>query len=235
MNTRIAKRSIKYWLLVMPVVILAPLSTAFAQKNVYEVGDVNLPGSRVYIHVDKTGLGHEHAVEGRLSSGTLNLNESQGKLVFAMNTFNADTTTARKYIGLSGATDAGTRKKVNANMLGSDVLDVRRFPTATFKVTKVTPLKQKSRRGLPQYQIDGRFTLHGKTRPIRFVADTESQKGWLHVRGAFSILQTDYGITPFSTALGAIGVANKLTIWGDLWVAEQKQVQVSKSNNGSTN
>ena len=37
--------------------------------------------------------------------------------------------------------------------------------------------------------------------------------------GNFSLLQTDYGIKPFTTALGAIGVADRLTIYGDLWVA----------------
>jgi len=152
-----------------------------------------------------------------------------------MNTFTADTNAARKYVGLSGTTDAGTRSKVNSNMRGSDVLNVRRYPTAKFQVKSVSPLKQKSRRGLPQYQIEGDFTLHGKTQTIRFVADSEAKDGWLHVRGGFAILQTSYGITPYSTGLGTIGVADKLTIWGDLWVAEQKQAQAVQTTGGSQN
>jgi hypothetical protein len=201
-----------------------------SSQKVYQTGDVHLKQSRVYIHVGKTGFGHEHAVEGQLSSGTLKLNEAEGELVFAMKTFTADTNAARKYIGLSGTTAAGTRSKVNANMRGRHVLNVGRFPTAKFKVKSVSPLKQKSRRGLPQYRIEGDFTLHGKTRLIRFTADAAAKDGWLHVRGGFSILQTNYGITPYSTGLGTIGVANKLTIWGDLWVAEGEQVQADRTD-----
>jgi hypothetical protein len=41
----------------------------------------------------------------------------------------------------------------------------------------------------------------------------------MRLQGSFSILQSDYGITPFSKALGAVGVADRLTISGDLRVA----------------
>lgn len=188
----------------------------------YQEGELYLAGSRVYIHVGKTGFGHEHAVEGRLKSGVLHLSgATPSELNFDMTSFVADTPAARKYLGLAGTTDAGTQKKVNANMLGKDVLNVQRFPTATLKVTKIFAQPQQSERGFPQYKIEGNFTLHGVTKPVSFVADVENKKGWLHLRGAFSILQSHYGIEPYSTALGTIGVADQLTIWGDLWVAER--------------
>ncbi|MCA9116164.1 MAG: YceI family protein [Planctomycetaceae bacterium] len=185
-------------------------------------GDCHLGSSRVYVFVGKTGFGHEHAIEGRLKSGALHLSDrpASGRLVFDMTSFAADTPGARKYIGLAGVTDPETQKKVNANMLGPDVLDVRRFPAAGFMLTAVTPLQQQSRRGLPQYQLDGQFTLHGVTRPVRIVAETETKGTWLHLRGSFAIRQTDFGITPFSTAFGAVGVTNDLRIYGDLWVAQ---------------
>ena len=185
-------------------------------------GDINLAASRVYIHVGKTGLGHEHAVMGSFQSGSLKLgaNANAGALVFDMQTFDADSDHARRYIGLPGSTDAGTRDKVNANMLGGAVLDVQQFPTATFQITSAKLVADKSGRGLPQYQLDGQFTLHGQTQNIAILADVEEKKSWLHLRGSFSILQTDYGITPFSKAFGAIGVADKLDIWGDFWIAK---------------
>ena len=43
--------------------------------------------------------------------------------------------------------------------------------------------------------------------------------GFVHLHGKFTILQTDFGITPYSKAFGTIGVADSLTIWGDLWIA----------------
>lgn len=184
-------------------------------------GAVQLESSRVYVHVGKSGLGHEHAVVGALRSGTVHLNatEGAGELVFDMRSFSADDDPARRYIGLQGSTDAATRQQVNANLLGPAVLNVARFPTATFRIASATRLPQKSRRGLDQYELSGDLTLHGVSRPIKVVADAESQEGWIHLRGGFSILQSQFGIKPFSTALGAVGVADRLTIWGDLWIA----------------
>ncbi len=187
-------------------------------------GGLSLQHSRTYVHVDKTNfLGHEHAVEGRLKSGTLHLSgdPSFGELVFDMASFDVDTPAARKYIGLPGTTDNATKSKVTANMRGADVLNVRRYPTAKFVVKSIAPLKAMSRRGLPQYQIDGEFTLCGQTRPIKMTADAEQKGDWLHLRGGFSIQQTQFGMTPFSVGLGAIGVADRLKIWGDLWVANR--------------
>jgi hypothetical protein len=43
--------------------------------------------------------------------------------------------------------------------------------------------------------------------------------GWWQLRGAFRIRQTDFGIQPYTKLLGAIGVADVLTIYGDLYIA----------------
>ncbi len=189
-------------------------------------GDVELGHSHVYIRVDKkNSVGHVHAIVGQLKSGNLNLKAAAdpsippGTLVFDMTSFDADTKEARKYIGLEGDIDEGTRKEVNQNMLGKTILDVRSHPTATFVAKKIAKLDQKSSRGLPQYDISGDFTLHGTTKPINFTVDVEEVKGWYRVRGAFAILQTQFGIKPFTKAFGVIGVADKLDIYGDLIVA----------------
>lgn len=188
-------------------------------------GQVELKHSRVYIRVDKARVGHVHAVMGQLASGQLNFRAAEdvqlepGRLVFDMRSFDADGEAARKYLALEEAVDEGTRKQVNENMLGKSVLDVRTYPTATFACTKITRLATTSHRKLPQYQLQGQFTLHGTTRPVEFTVDVEEVKGWWRVRGAFAILQSDYGIKPFTKAFGVIGVADKLDIYGDLIVA----------------
>ena len=184
-----------------------------------EPGQVELKSSRVYVFVGKTGLGHEHAVIGTLKSGELHFGKDKdaGKLEFDMRTFTADTPDARRYVGLKGETDRATQQKVNANMLGPQVLNVASFPTAT--LDNVSVKKQRDlKEGAAEYLIEGDFTLHGVARRIRFTALDEPKKGWHHLRGRFTIRQTDFGITPFSTALGAVGVADELTIFGDLWV-----------------
>jgi polyisoprenoid-binding protein YceI len=109
-------------------------------------------------------------------------------------------------------------------MLGAAVLDVSRYPTATFTIHSLTSLAQSSSRGLPQYQLAGDFTLHGVTRPLSMNADAEQQGGWTHLRGQFTMLQSAFGITPFSKAFGAVGVSDQLTVYGDIWIAKDRQV-----------
>ena len=188
-------------------------------------GQVELAHSRVYMHVGTNGLGYEHAVVGKLASGELHLSAAEnpeqdpGKLVFDLRTFEADTDAARKYIGLGIDPDQHQRQQVTETMLGPDVLNVDKFSLATFIIMRVTKLKTASPRGLPQYEIAGDFRLHGTTRPIQFTVDVDVVKGWLRVRGAFAILQTQHGIKPLNKLFGAIAVADKVDIYGDLIIA----------------
>ncbi len=203
--------------------LLTRTTTAAEPKKVLGPGEVDPRISRAYIFVGKTGLGHEHAVVGAVRSGKINLGATKdaGEVVFDMRTFNADTPEARQYIGLQGTTDASTRQQVNANMLGASVLDVGRFPTATFKISSAVSSPVPNRNGKTQYLLDGKFTLHGVTQPLKMIAEMEEVQQKVHLRGAFSILQTSFGIRPFSKAFGAIGVTDQLTIHGDLWLGKK--------------
>ncbi len=186
-------------------------------------GKVNTDFSRVYIFVDKSGLvGHQHAVEGKLASGELFQAASrEGTLVFDMQSFNADTPQAKKYLGLENVVDEATRKKVNENMLGAEILDVKKYSTAKLEHVAIRPKSTMSKRQLPEVLLIGDFTLHEKTRRIEIPCDLEVKDGWHHLRGSFKILQSNYGIKPFSKMLGAVGVADELVIYGDIWVVPE--------------
>jgi YceI-like domain len=187
-------------------------------------GDVELANSRVFTFVGATGFGHEHGVEGRLVSGNLQLGAHQnaGELVFDMKSFDADTPAARKYVGLQGESDDATRKEVNDNRLGADVLDVAKFPTAKFVIQSALSYNGGKPGSPPQYLLDGRFTMHGVTKHLRILAQAEESNGMIPVRTRFDVLQSQFGITPFSKLLDAIGVADKLTIYGDAWIDGRK-------------
>ena len=193
-----------------------------AEQPVLRPGQIDLDRSRVYIHVGKKGLGHEHAVEGRVKSGHIDIQAQQdvGKIAFDMTSFVADSDEARKVVGLKGATSSSTQQQVTKNMLSADVLDVARHPTALFVIKSRQAKKLKS--GDRVYELEGDFTLHGTTHAIKIRARPsnllDKENRW-RLEGDFEILQTDYGITPYSTGLGAIGVADKLRIHGDIWVA----------------
>jgi polyisoprenoid-binding protein YceI len=137
--------------------------------------------------------------------------------------FVADTDAARKYVGLEGSTSASTRRQVSKNMLGADVLDSRKFPTATFQIESA--LHKKTKQGKPVVELKGELTLHGKARPLTLYAHPSQKEGSWNLRGDFSIRQTDFGITPYSAALGTVGVADQLKIFGDLWIAGDETTQ----------
>jgi polyisoprenoid-binding protein YceI len=192
-----------------------------AQKASLGPGDINVGASRVYIFVDKTGFGHQHAVAGRIREGNLRIaGRSAGRIVFDLRSFIADTPEARRYIGLKGEMDGKTQQDVTANMLAADVLDVSRFPTATFDVDSLQPIEARGGSGKVQYRVDGEFKLHGAKRPLRFVADGIQERGYLHLKGSFRLRQTEYRIRPFQKALGAVGVADVLTVYGDIWIKQ---------------
>jgi polyisoprenoid-binding protein YceI len=196
---------------------LSAASIGWAQQS----GQVDIERSRAYVRIGATGLGHEHGAEGRLKSGRLVLgaNMDAGELVFDMKTFVTETAASRRYVGLSGESDASTAAKVTANMLGGEVLDVAKYPSATFRVRSSLALAKRQPNDPQSYQLDGELTLHGVTRPLRLDAVAEEISGLVHLRGQFSVRQTQFGITPYSKAFGAVGVADELKIWGDLWIA----------------
>jgi polyisoprenoid-binding protein YceI len=117
----------------------SPVKSSVAPKKAHASGDLHLEKSRVYAHVGKMGLGHEHGIVGQLKEGTIHLAGKQagGTLVFDMTTFDADGDAARKYVGLEGSIDPATRTKVNASLLGEGVLHTTKFPTATFDIRSI--------------------------------------------------------------------------------------------------
>ena len=229
-----ASWSVKFLQLVCLLLTQLASQVFAAGGGLDEQGNVDLQASRVYVFVGKTGLGHDHGVEGRLKSGqvTLGATESAGRLEFNMQSFDADTDAARRYVGLQGSTDAGTRRQVNDNMKGAAVLDVQRHPTAVFEIASAQAVVAAGKggpQGLPQYDLSGKFTLHGRTAPLRIRVTVEEKDGRTHLRGSFTILQTTYGIRPYSKAFGAVGVADRLTIHGDVWLKSAATAATTES------
>lgn len=187
-------------------------------------GDILLEPSRAYIFVGKSGFGHEHAVAGKFRSGNVRLGADQdaGQLVFEMASFEADPDYARKFIGLEGTSDLETQRKVTANMLGSDVLDVTQFPTAEFRIASARLLGSQSKRKLPVYELMGDFTLHGVTKPLRVLTEVEQMQDRVRLMGSFVMLQSNFGMKPFSKGFGMVGVSDELRIYGDIYISNRE-------------
>jgi polyisoprenoid-binding protein YceI len=198
------------------------------KKPPLKPGQIDIEKSRVYVRVGKKKLGHEHGVEGKIKSGSIDLvaKKNLGEIVFDMTSFLADTDEAREHVDLEGSIDESTREKVTETMLGPAVLDVEQFPTAKLKI-KSREVRKNGDEG-EAVVLSGDFTLHGKTRPLTFEVRVEPGDGQRSIRGEFKILQTDFGITPYKAALGAVGVADELRIWGDIRVAGEEPPKTNK-------
>lgn len=198
-----------------------PPAAPAAQAPSPPPGEVDTDGSRIYVFVGKTGLGHDHAIVGRLVSGRVILDAPQnaGQLVFDMPSLLADTPEARKVLGLTGETDASTRKQTTENMLGPDVLDVARHPTATFDIESAIRSRRPVNGAKPTVDLVGTFTLHGVARKVVIPAEVGAAGRLLRLIGSFRIKQTDFGMKPYKKLGGVVGVADELVIHGDIRIA----------------
>jgi hypothetical protein len=199
---------------------------AQAQQKVWVPGEVNSGSARIYVRVFKTGMGHEHAVVGLVKEGVIHLGATRnaGRVVADLTSFSADPDYARKVLRLPGETDPDTQKKVTANMLGADVLDVLKFSTATGTIDSARLLQQPSTNGLPQYLLEGELTLHGVTKKMSVVVEAVEQNGWVRLRGHVSLRQSDFGMAPYTAMLGAIGVADQLELYGAADIVKENNI-----------
>jgi polyisoprenoid-binding protein YceI len=76
-----------------------------------------------------------------------------------------------------------------------DVLGAKKHPQVTFRSTRVTPAGD-------GFRVEGDLTLHGTTRPIAADVKREGDR----LRAEVKLHQPDFGIKPYSAALGALKV-----------------------------
>lgn len=108
-------------------------------------------------------FGKKVFVDNYSHKGTINLSKGAlivdgGKLTGGM--LEADMTSIKD----TDLTDAGKNARLVGHLKSDDFFGVEKYPTATFKITKVTP------KGGNQYDLTGDLTLKGKTNPITFPA-----------------------------------------------------------------
>jgi polyisoprenoid-binding protein YceI len=102
----------------------------------------------------------------------------------------------------------------DAHLKSADFLDAEKYPTITFKSTKVTP------EGEGESSIAGDLTIHGVTKPVVLKVEGPTGEGkdpWGNIRMGASattkIKRSDFGLT-WNAALetGGIMVADELKI-----------------------
>jgi len=103
--------------------------------------------------------------------------------------------------GLSEAARAGTRN----NMLRAEVLDGDRYPAIVVRAGSLGGSWDRP-------TVAASVTLKGVTRSIDVPLSITRTDHEIYARGAFRVLQSDFGITPFSIGGGAIAVGDAVEI-----------------------
>lgn len=199
-------------LAILAAVLAAPLS-ATAEPLTYTL----VPGKcRFVALVTKAGLGaglaHDHVVVARTLSGAVTLDPGDPTrtamdITVDARTLEADPPALRKLYGLEGELSDEDRSKVTSNMRGPDQLSTGRHAQIRFRSTRVSAAKQAG-----HYKVTGQLTLRGVTREVVLVVKARIVEGVLKGSGRLSILQSDFGIEPYSAGLGLIKVSDRVTL-----------------------
>lgn len=96
---------------------------------------------------------------------------------------------------------ADDARKIERNA-ADDVLAASRFPTVTFRSTKV------ARDGAERARVEGTLTLHGATRPLAFDVAADGDL-W---RAELVLDVRDYGIKPYSAMFGTLRVKAEVRV-----------------------
>lgn len=156
-------------------------------------------------------LGHNHVMSSKSLAGRVWMQSqfaaSGFELSFPVADLIVDDPDARRAAGsdfpadIPAADKEGTRK----NMLRAEVLDGERYPRVEVKSAKVDG-------SLQAPQITARITIKDASRDVVVPVVAAIDGDRLTASGEFEILQTDFGIKPFSVGLGALEVKDRLLV-----------------------
>ena len=176
---------------------------------------VDADHSEVRFLVYKAGalsaFGHDHTVDAHGFKGEVYLASSFADSSFALTLpvkdFQVDDPASRQAEGADFATkpSANDVKGTTANMLGPGTLDAAKYPDITIQSVKVTGSESKA-------EATVRITLHGSARDLKLPFTLSRAGDTLTASGEFELRQSEFGITPFSAAGGALQVADVIKV-----------------------
>jgi polyisoprenoid-binding protein YceI len=199
-----------------------PAPSAVQDATIY---DVDAEKSTLHVLVYRGGalarLGHNHVMsvrgmQGRLWSHTTTA-KSGFDVSFPVAQMIVDDPEARRAAGgdfppdVPDADRAGTR----TNMLRAEVLDAERYPTITLESVNVAGARTNP-------QVTARVTIRDVRREVSLQPPVSIEADRKTVRGELDLLQSDFGIRPFSAALGALTVQDRLHVKFNV-VAQQRK------------
>lgn len=183
-----------------------------AGATIYQI-DPQASALHVFVYRGGTfaRLGHNHVMTSRSVTGRVWMRSqfpaSGFEMSFPVADLIVDDPEARRAAGtdfppeIPAADKDGTRK----NMLRKEVLDAESYPTVTVKSASVEG-------SLQAPKITARITIRNATKDVIVPTTIVVNGDGLTASGEFDILQTDFGMKPFSVAMGALEVQDRLHV-----------------------
>jgi polyisoprenoid-binding protein YceI len=149
------------------------------------------------VYVYKRGLfsflADDHEIEAPITSGFYDAGKNVAEV----------TVDASKMKALDPKLAPDRRATVQSNMMGPQVLDVGKYPTISFRSTKMESIDA------AHLNVTGDLTLHGQTHPVTVQVVKNDA---LHFTGSATVRQTAFGITPIKIAGGAVSVRDDVRV-----------------------
>ena len=181
--------------------------------------DVDSTKSQLTVLVYRTGplarLGHNHAITSRQVSGVVWIGSTVAASGFEIrvpvSSLVVDDPVARAAAGpeFPGAVPDDARSGTTANMQRAEVLDAERYPEIDVRAESATGTWQ-------QAVVHATVRLKDMRRDIDVPVELHVEGGTVSASGTFQVRQTDFGITPFSVAGGAVQVADVVDVRFDI-------------------
>ena len=175
-------------LLAVAVLGLAP--AASAQKMNSAKMAINAPTYKLQPQLSTLGWEGKAVTHGH--SGTMQF--SEGELLVKGNAVvGGNVTVNMKTMVATDIKDAESQGKFIGHMSGDDFFGSEKFPTSTFKIVSVTPIKGAAKEA-DNATIAGDMTIKGVTQRISFPAKVGVKDGVAAASGKVTIDRTKYGL-----------------------------------------
>lgn len=155
-------------------------------------------------------LGHNHALEVRASRATFMIGASSAalRLEIDSSSLEIDLPRTRREAGYDDDIPESDRAKITMVMRGPKGLDAAQHPLIVFDSEKIEPADESS--GV--WMVSGTLSLRGKTQNLEFpVSRSEDGEGFW-AAGYVRLRPSEFGIKPFSSALGMVRVKDEALV-----------------------
>jgi polyisoprenoid-binding protein YceI len=158
---------------------------------------------------------------------TIGIRDYDGEIQFVPDTYEKALARVTVRTGAMEVLDemkSDERKKLEQTMY-EEVLDVQRFPTATYESKQIAV--QKLTDDLLVAHATGELLFYGATQSLSFEARVTRLGTMLRISGEFPLRQSDYGIKPVSFAAGALRLKDELKFSFELVARMQEETSAN--------